>query len=320
MLIYRNGKLVLEEYFAGHDYDWEAPGHLGALIDWDKDAMHHWQSVTKSITSTCIGIAIDKGFIQSVDQSIFDYLPEHQQFKTDGKENITIEHLITMTAGLQWDEWHAALSSTENDVIGTWFSGKDPVTFILERPLVYPPGTHFIYSGANLYILGEILRHASGMDISAFSGKYLFEPLGVDHFDWWLKFDNGVTETAGCFRTTPRSALKLGVTFLDDGIWHRNRIISEDWVRKAGKNYRNNVDILIPGEDLGRVGYGYTWWTKTFSDGGRTIEWFSANGWGGQKIIVIPALNTVVVFTGANFTSRVRQFKIMNRYVIPAIQ
>jgi len=133
MLILKDSKLVLEEYFQGHKYQWDVPKHHGELVTWDRDMLHKIMSDTKSITSTCIGIAIDKGFIESVNQSIFDYLPEHQHLNTDGKDKITIEHLLTMTSGLEWDEWGAPLSSTANDIVGIWFSDKDPISYILAR-------------------------------------------------------------------------------------------------------------------------------------------------------------------------------------------
>jgi len=101
MIILKDSKLVFEEYFQGHRYKWDGANHHGEWISWDKSTLHGVKSVSKSITSTCIGIAIDKGFIESVHQSIFDYLPDHQHLKTSGKEKITIEHLLTMTSGLE---------------------------------------------------------------------------------------------------------------------------------------------------------------------------------------------------------------------------
>lgn len=319
MLIFRDNRLVMEEYFQGHDYQWDAPYHYGEYLSWNRNSLHHLQSVTKSVTSTCIGIAVDKGFIESVHQSIFDYLPEHQHLSKEGKDMITIEHLLTMTSGLQWDEWHAPLSSVENDIIGIWFSGEDPVTFYLGRRLVSEPGISFTYSGGGIIVLGEIIKNATKMSIDEFSGKYLFEPLGIDSFDWWNRFENGVIESAGCLRITPRDMVRIGVTFLNGGTWNGKRIVSEQWVEKSAVSFQGNTGIRIPGEDLGKVGYSYTWWTKQFKDSGRKIEMYSAMGWGGQKIVVIPELNTVVVFTGGNFTSRVKEFKILKSYIIPAI-
>ena len=184
MLIHKDNKLVFEEYYKGHKYKWDAPKHHGEWVTWDRTMLHDVKSVTKSITSTCIGIAVDKGFIESVHQSIFDYLPEQQHLNTGGKGKITIEHLLTMTSGLEWDEWGAPLSSPANDIIGLWFHCDDQITCILERPLIHEPGTSFTYSGGNMIVLGEILKNAAGMTIDQFSEKYLFEPLEIDFSNW----------------------------------------------------------------------------------------------------------------------------------------
>ena len=101
MLIVKDDRLVFEEYFAGHKFKYDTTNHHGELVTWDRPMLHSIMSVTKSITSACIGIAVDNGFIESVHQSIFDYLPEHQHLKRDGKDIITIEHLLTMTSGLE---------------------------------------------------------------------------------------------------------------------------------------------------------------------------------------------------------------------------
>lgn len=319
MLIFKDNKLVFEEYFQGHNYQWDAPGHYGEWVAWDRSMPHCVHSVTKSITSICIGIAIDKGYIESVHQSIFDFLPEYQYLKIDGKEKITIEHLLTMTSGLEWEEWNAPLSSIENDQIGIWFSEKKPLEYILERPLIFEPGTKFNYSGGNMEILGEILKNASGMAIDEFSAKYLFKPLGISSFDWWLKFRTGEIIAASGLKLNPRDMVKIGVPFVNKGAWNGEAVLSPFWVERSGTTFPGNESIKIPGEDLGKVGYAYTWWTKNFSKSGKRINWFSANGWGGQKIIILPGLNTVIVFTGGNYTSRVREFKILKNYVLPAI-
>ena len=187
MLIFKDDKLVLEEYFNGHSYKWDAPYHHGEWVTWDKAMLHDVKSVTKSITSTCIGIAIDHGYIKSVHQSIFDYLPAYRHLNTGGKDKITIEHLLTMTAGLAWDEWGVSLSSPSNDIIGLWFNCDDQITCILERPLVNDPGTSFTYSGGNMIVLGEIIKNATKMDIDAFSREFLFEPLEIDSSNWAIK-------------------------------------------------------------------------------------------------------------------------------------
>ena len=317
LLIYKDNKLVLEEYFPGHIYQWDAPGHKGESILWNREMAHCIHSDTKSITSLCIGIAIDKGFIESVHQSIFDYLPEHQSFKESNKEYITIEHLLTMTSGLRWDEWGVSLSSINNDQIGIWFWEDGPMNYVLSRNFVAEPGKRFNYSGGDIQILVEILENATGMPLDDFAGKYLFDPLGITSFDWWLKFPSGgEIQGAGGLKITPRDMVKIGSMMLNKGKWNGKQIVSEEWVSKCSKPFFGNNGIKVPGEDLGTLGYGYTWWIKQYREYGRM---FCALGWGGQKIIVLPDLNTVVVFTGANYNSKVKQNKILKKFILPAI-
>ena len=319
ILILKDDKLVFEKYFEGHKYQWDAPSHHGDLVSWNKDILHTVMSDTKSITSTCIGIAVDNGFIESVNQSIFDYLPDHQHLNTDGKDKITIEHLLTMTSGLEWREWSAPYSSTDNPTVGIWFTDKDPITFILEKPLISEPGTSFAYSGGNMHVLSEIIKNASGMDLDEFSGKYLFEPLGIDNFIW-SQFENGLIEAATLLKMTPRDMIKIGVTFLNNGIWDGEQIISEQWVEKSATPYRGNTGIKVPGSDSGKRGYSYTWWTIEYSKSGKKINMYFADGWGGQNIMVFPELDTVVVFTGGNYTTKTVEFKILEKYILPAIE
>jgi len=232
MLIYKNDQLVFEEYFQGHTYQWDAPRHYGNYVIWNRDMLHCIHSDSKSFTSLCIGIAIDKGFIKSVHQSIFDYLPDYNHYKKDGKENITIEHLLTMTSGLQWEEWKISLSSRENDQIAIWFYEDGPVHYVLRKPLVEKPGTRFNYSGGDIQLLAEILKNATGMNLDDFSAKYIFEPMKISTYDWWLIFPSGEIQAAGGLKLTPRDMAKTGVMMLNKGIWNGNRIISENWVDK----------------------------------------------------------------------------------------
>jgi CubicO group peptidase (beta-lactamase class C family) len=319
MLIYKDGKLVLEEYFKGHDFQWDAPDHHSDLVSWDRDMPHYTHSVSKSITSMCVGIAIDKGFIENAQQSIFDYLPDYQYLKTEGKHRITIEHLLTGTSGLQWAEWNAPLSSVANDQIAIWFSEKSPVDFVLSRPLVSETGTHFVYSGGNFDVLGVILENASGLSFQDFSEKYLFEPLGMDSAYWHQVYPTGEVHAAGGLRATPREMVKLGVSMLELGSWNGQHIISEDWVEYCAKPYPGNRGINIPGEPSGKLGYSYSWWTKDYTVGGKRIHMYAAGGWGGQHIMVLPEVNMVVVFTGGNYLSKRPPFKILEKYILPAI-
>ena len=145
-----------EEYFEGNQFKYEGQYHYGDRIQWHRDSLHVIHSCTKSFVSAAIGIAVDQGFIESVNQSIFDYLPDHQSFKRDGKENITIEHLLTMSSGLKWDEWSTGHGSAANDIDRLyWECDPDPVACVLERPLEAEPGAKFTYHSGGYHCAGR---------------------------------------------------------------------------------------------------------------------------------------------------------------------
>ena len=316
MLIFKENKLVFEEYFKGHKFKYETTNHHGELVTWDRTKLHSIMSVTKSIVSACIGIAIDNGFIESVHQSIFDYLPEYQHLNKDGKDKITIEHLLTMTSGLEWNEWDLPYSNPKNDVI-MMYQAEDPVTYVLNRPLIDESGKSYKYAGGCNILLGEILKNATKMNIDEFSGKYLFEPLGIAPYHW-SQYNNGVIDTAGSLKITPRDMTKIGITFLNKGAWNGKQIISEQWVDKSAASYPGNSWLNNWDDHWGMRGYSYSWWTHVFTKSGKRVDMFYAAGWGGQYIMVIPELNTVVVFTGGNYLSYRPPFEILKKYILPA--
>ncbi len=316
MLIFKDGKLVFEEYFKGHQFKYDTTKHHGELVTWDRTRLHRVMSVTKSMTSACIGIAIDKGFIESVHQSIFDYLPEYRHLNTDGKDKMTIEHLLTMTSGLQGNEWLVPYSNSKNDVMMTYWA-EDPIAFVLSKPPIYKPGENFQYYGGANFVLGEIIKNAAKMNLDEFSGKYLFEPLGITPY-YWFQLNKGVVDGAGGLKITPRDMAKIGVTFLNKGVWNGKQIISEQWVEKSAASYPGNNWLNNWDDHWGMRGYSYSWWTHQFVKSGKRIPMFYAAGWGGQYIMVIPELNTVVVFTGGNYTSYRPPFEILKKYILPA--
>jgi len=316
MLIFKDDKLVFEEYFHGHKFKYEGTNHHGELVNWDRTMLRNIMSVTKSITSACIGIAIDYGFVESVHQSVFDYLPEHGHLKIEGKNKITIEHLLTMTSGMQGNEWLVPYSNLKNDIIMT-YQAEDPINYVLNKPLIDQPGENFqYYGGANL-VLGEIIKNATKMNLDEFSGKYLFEPLGIASYHWSL-VRNGVVDGAGGLKMTPRHMGKIGLTFLNNGVWNGKKIISERWIEKSAASFPGNSWLNNWDDHWGLKGYSYSWWTHQFVYSGKRINMFYAAGWGGQYIMVIPELNTVVVFTGGNYISYRPPFEILKKYILPA--
>jgi CubicO group peptidase (beta-lactamase class C family) len=329
LLVFKDGMLVFEEYFGGHDYKWDGPSFHGNWVNWDIDRRHNIHSAGKSITSACVGIAIEEGFIDRVDQSIFDYLPEDQHLNTSGKDQITIEHLLTMSSGLAWDEWGTSYSNENNDVIALWVNCDDPIACILKKPLVGDPGNDFTYSGGNMILLGEIVKNATGMDIEAFSWEYLFGPLGIETPEWVWIGDTGVIYAGGDQRITPREMLKFGVTYLSAGVWDGQQVVPQGWVEKSATPFsgsgntwfNHSLRPIPPGEGTwGPRGYSYSWWTHEFSHSGQKYPTYWAGGWGGQKIIIFPEQDAVIVFSGANYTSADRTVDILTKYVIPAIE
>lgn len=318
ILIYKDDMLVFEEYLEGNKYKWDGEYYYGDRIKWNKDSLHMIMSCTKSITSAIVGIAVDKGYF-NVEESIFNYLPNHQQYKTDGKENITIENLLTMTSGLEWDEWHAAHSTVANDIDRIYFECQDdPLACVLERELTSAPGEKFTYSGGNMIVLGEVLKNATGTNILDFGKKYLFDPLGIDSV-YWSHFNNGVFACDGSIMMIPRDMLKIGITFLNEGVWNGQRIISKEWVVKSKTAYKNNKGINVPLDDTGKNDYAYTWWLNEVSGGGKKTRIFQASGWGGQEIIVIPDYKMVVVFTGGNYAVKKHIHKMLEKYILPSV-
>jgi len=319
VLIYKDGLLVFEEYMQGNKFKYDGQYHYGERIQWEKDNLHSLMSCTKSVISAIAGIAEDKGFFDA-QESIFNYLPDHQHYKTNGKEHISIEHLLTMSSGLEFDEWSTSHGSKVNDIDKIhWDCQDDPLTCILERSLKYVPGEKFNYNSGCTIVLGEIIKNATGQDMAEFADKYLFEPLGIDSVTW-NRFGNGVIAGGGGLKITSRDMLKIGVCFLNNGVWNEQQIISPKWVELSKKSYRNNRGIKVPGSDFRKQGYSYSWWTGKLNISKKEVDFYAASGWGGQKIMVIDDLSMVVVFTGGNYVIKNHHQKILERIVLPSIE
>jgi len=199
-----------------------------------------------------------------------------------------------------------------------WFDCEETITCVLERPWWKEPGQLFTYNGGGMAILGEIIKNSSGMNIEEFSRVYLSEPMGIENIKW-SQFPGGVWDGSGAIDVTPRNMIKFGATYLNNGKWGDLQIIPSEWVEKSSTIYNNNYGINIPGEDSGINGYGYTWWISELIHKDKKIKMFRAGGWGGQEIMVFPELEMVVVFTGGNYKPKTTLFKIIEDYLLPAV-
>lgn len=311
VVIVKDNKLVFEEYFPGYDFGYTGTNYHGDYINFDRNTRHNTHSATKSFTSALVGIAIDRGDIENVDDKIFSYLPDYTSLIDSQKDKITIEHMLTMSSGLEWNEWDVSISQSDHDIV-RFNQSPDPIYYLLSKPVVTEPGTAYYYNGGGVDLLGEIVRKASSINVKNFSRTYLFSPLGITNYNWQTLYPSGITCCHGDIYITPRDMAKLGYLFLNNGMWNGTRIISEEWINNS---IQNHISPSVNWAD----GYGYLWWLKTFYSNGRIYDSFNAEGWGGQQIVVIPSESIVVVFTGANYVSNPPCDEIMSSYILRAL-
>ncbi|MBW8041985.1 MAG: SgcJ/EcaC family oxidoreductase [Planctomycetes bacterium] len=300
VLIVKDGKLVFEEYLSGQ---YEG----GDFTEFNRDTMHDLASVTKSFTSTLIGIAINQDYIKDVNESAYAFFPEFDSLRTPDKDKITIKHLLTMTSGLEWDESIRPYSDKRND-LGQLFSQSDPIKYILSKSVETPPGERFLYNGGGTNLLGEIVRKATGLCVNEFAKSALFSPLGITDYRWYM-FPHDVTYVSGGLKLRPRDMAKFGSLFLQKGVWRGKQIISAAWVEEATKSY-----ISIPKARS----YGYQWWIKEYKVGNTAFRSYVALGRGGQMIRVIPDANMVIVFTAGNYEKRADFDQMITDNILPA--
>ena len=300
VLLVKNGKLILEEYFYGYD----------------RDKKHQMRSATKSVTSILVGIAKDRKMIQSVDQKIYEYFPEYEEIDWSAPKNkITLKHVLTMTAGLDWNEWTYPDSDTRSSIYGMARS-DDWIEYVLQKGIEQPPGEIFNYSSGLSLVLGAILKNKTGLYANDFADKYLFGPLGISEFSW-QQGPNGMVYTSGGDRglwLRPRDMAKIGLLFINKGNWKGQQIVSPEWVDESTKSH---VNAFFGGSE-----YGYQWWRGEKVIGNRTIGVFYAAGHGGQYIFVCPSLDLVAVFTSkvyGNPLGVARPQVMMADHIIPAI-
>lgn len=308
ILIVKDGKLVFEQYFRGYTFNYEAEECRGILTDFNRDIIHNLASVTKSVTSVLVGIAHDKGFIEDVNDHLFKYFPEYALLSDSIKDQITLYDALSMTSGFKWNEQSISIKSKENDLIRLFYV-DDPVGYILSKPVIHKPGSKFYYNGGTTNLLGEVIRKSSGLKLNDFAEKYLFDPLGITQYNW-IFFSQDMVYASGDLKLRPRDMAKIGYLMLNKGVWNDKRILSAGWIE-------NSATASVHFHD--REGYGWQWWTKKYVLGNISIDMFCALGWGGQRIMVIPDLNAVVVFTAGNYDSQDPSDEIMYRYILPSL-
>ena len=308
LLVVKDGKLVFEDYFRGYTWNYSGNQFRGDLVDFDRDTRHNLASVTKSFTSALVGIAIDQGLIGGVGDQVFSFFPQYASLQGDGKDRLTLDHLLTMRSGLEWNEMEVPYDDVQNDLIQL-FRVPDPVTYILSKSLVAEPGKDWYYNGGNTNLLGEVIRSATGQRMDAFAERYLFAPLGITNYQW-DHINADMIHASGNLQLRPRDMAKFGLLYLNGGVWNGQQIVSQEWVEASTQ----------PHAALTGGGYGYQWWLRSYDYGSEAARCFFAAGWGGQRIHLFPDLDMVVVFTGGNYVGEEPVGEILTRFILPAVQ
>lgn len=266
LVVARNGVIIKEQYFRSG----------GADVPFDV------RSVTKSITSLLIGIAIDKGFLTSVDQTIGEFLGPLVSRLSADEAAITIKDLLTMSGGFTWNE----LGNT-NEYNNWFYVAPNQVQYVFNRSLAAKPGQVFDYNSAAVHLLSVILTRATNMKTQDFAQKYLFDSLG-SAISSWETDHQGYNNGAAGINLTPHDMIKIGQLMLNGGTYNGKRIVSTEWIQETINFHITTKNVFEFGP-----GYGYCWWC------GQNIKghYAFALGFGGQFIIVVPRLNLVVTAT-----------------------
>lgn len=303
MLVVRHGKVVFDKSYR-HDFDRLFEGRdpaRGPYNYYDPDwhpyyqhgPLHTMQSVSKSVTSALIGIAIGRGELPGVDTKLMPYyagdfrLPDADPRRAD----LTLRHLLTMTAGIKWDESTVTYTDPANSCAGMEKS-DDWIQFVLDQPMADTPGTRFVYNSGATELLSQLLKKATGKQADEYAAEHLFAPLGITT-TYWKRTPKGLSDTEGGLYLTARDLAKIGYLYLHDGVWDGRRLLPEGWVNASTTPL---VDTR-PGQPRSRK-YGYQWWVLPYGDGSQHA--YAALGYGGQRLIVVPEHDLIAVFTGWN--------------------
>ncbi len=297
VLVYRRGRLVLEEYFYG----------------FDRGRPHQMRSATKSVVSALAGIAIDGGALAGEQERVLDRLPytgfanPHPQ-----KQALTLGDLLTHRTGLACNDWDGDSPGNESRVYPT----DDWVKFFLDLPVAAERGTTARYCSAGVLTAGRIVERATGQPLPAYAQRVLFDPLEIRAEDvrWNFTLSDENASTFAQLHLRPRDMLKLGILFQQEGRWNGRQVISADWVRRSTAVH----------SQVGDQGYGYYWWHQWLSvptaAGPRRVDMIAASGNGGQKIYLVPSLDLVAVFTGGAYNAdNTPPNAIMATVLLPAL-
>ncbi len=315
LLVVRHGRAVFDATYSNdyarlsagrdptpHQYNYFHPSWHPYYAENGESGLHTMQSVTKSVTSMLVGVALLQEHIESTDVPALSFFAGREFPDPDGrKAAMTLEDVLTMRAGFAWDEWSFGYEDPRNDCIRLEAQG-DWIAFVLAKPMAADPGTTFVYNSGASHLLSGVVKDATGETIDAFAEEHLFAPVGIDAHHW-KKTPSGLPDTEGGLYLEPGDLARLGLLMLRDGLWREQRVLPEGWVERSVTPW---VADIAPDNPRRDDGYGYKWWI--LDDGqGENPAVYAALGFGGQYLLVAPELELICVATGWNIYGRARK-------------
>lgn len=272
VIVLRDGRTVAERYYNGET----------------ADTLHDVRSAGKSVTALVMGIAIDRGWIRSLDDRVAKYWPEA---RSSAIGMVSIRDLLTMRSGLAAFDEDPASPGNEDKLD----MADDPAAFLLAVPNADPPGTRYRYNSITSYAAGIVVTKATGANMAEFARSSLFDPLGIERWNW-ASDAAGYTKGQGNLWLTLRDFATIGEMVRGKGVYRGRRIISARWI---GEALAPRVDISA--DDPFADGYGYFWYSKVHDIGGEHVSVSFASGNGGNKLYVIPSRHMVVAITSSAY-------------------
>jgi CubicO group peptidase (beta-lactamase class C family) len=284
VLVERRGRLVAELYKRGSDRS--IYSLFASEVTFGPNDLHDMRSVSKSVVGLLIGIAMHQGRFPGLATPVLDLFPELADLRTPERRAITLEHLLTMTSGLEWHETLTSYGTFGNDETRLYWDWA-PDRLVLSRPIVAPAGSRFNYSGGGTTVLADVLVRATKQSFRDFAREALFAPLGIEDWEWVGDLYRRPLAFAG-LRMRPRDLLKLGRMLLDRGQRQGRQIVPAEWVTES-------LRPRVP-TDRG-LHYGYQWWAGSVDRQGREVAWSAGFGNGGQRLFLVPDLDMAIVIT-----------------------
>jgi CubicO group peptidase (beta-lactamase class C family) len=269
--------------------------------------LHSMQSVSKTTSSILLGIAVTRGdFKASLDTPLLKYFDVAKVKNVDDrKRRITLRHVLTMTTGLDWNE-EVAYDDPKNDS-SLMEAADDWVQYVIDRPMAQEPGKVFNYSSGVSMFLAYVFQKETGQDIEQYGEKYLFAPLGMQHF--WKRTPMEVVDTEGGLFLSGPDLAKLGYLYLHEGLWDGKQIVSKEWVKES-------LTPFIDAEEGFK--YGFKWWLLPRTD--RQGYVWMARGFGGQDLMVFPEEDLIAVLTGWNILKDEAGSRELVNRILPAVR